>query len=198
MDSASEGDDSDTVAGFFPRNTPTSRQDVTNEYRGDLRWTRFSGKRTENVNHSPIPEDEFIGELSDDNISHIHSTNQTEPFVEAFPGAAKVFGVGEHLFRSIKPQPNPFFPFQTESEWELARWLMTSGLKASSINDFLHLDYVCFRFPLEIAHHLIFVLGATEPALFYNVPLSANLDREPPSASSLAIRRSRYRWRTDE
>ena len=62
--------------------------------------------------------------------------------IDYFPGAAKIFGVGEHLFQKVPPHSSRYHPFASKSEWELAKWLMSSGISVSSITEFLHLDYV--------------------------------------------------------
>lgn len=36
----------------------------------------------------------------------------------------------------------PWYPFESQEEWELGRWLMTSGVSQSKINSFLKLDMV--------------------------------------------------------
>src|ERR1700679_1149001 len=36
----------------------------------------------------------------------------------------------------------PWFPFESEDEWELGRWLMTSGISQKKINSFLKLHKV--------------------------------------------------------
>lgn len=44
---------------------------------------------------------------------------------------------GEHLNNAT-----PWAPFQSSDEWKLAKWLSTSGLSQTSINEFLQLPIV--------------------------------------------------------
>ena len=37
---------------------------------------------------------------------------------------------------------NVYYPFMSKAEWELAEWLSLASLLQSSINNFLHLDWV--------------------------------------------------------
>ena len=37
---------------------------------------------------------------------------------------------------------NIYYPFTFQAEWELAEWLLSSSLPQSSVNEFLHLDWV--------------------------------------------------------
>ena len=47
-----------------------------------------------------------------------------------------------HLDEQKKAGHAPWAPFKTEDEWELARWLMTSGVSQKKINSFLKLNKV--------------------------------------------------------
>lgn len=54
---------------------------------------------------------------------------------------------------------NIFYPFASRSEWELARWLSTTSLPQSEVNDFLHLDWVkCLVLSRRRAGYLLLVL----------------------------------------
>ncbi|KAI0357791.1 hypothetical protein OH77DRAFT_1583444 [Trametes cingulata] len=68
-----------------------------------------------------------------------------KPWIEDFTGkAGTVFGEGETQFEAIRRKKeedgdSPWAPFESEEEWELARWLVTSGLTQSSIEQYLKL-----------------------------------------------------------
>ena len=53
-----------------------------------------------------------------------------------------------HLDEQKKVGDAPWAPFETEDEWELARWLMTSGISQTNINSFLKLNKVS-RIPIR-------------------------------------------------
>lgn len=71
-------------------------------------------------------------------------------WVQDFPDkvqAGAAFGPCETQFEECRRQQKgeghePWYPFQSEEEWELARWLMTSGLSQSKTDDFLKLKSV--------------------------------------------------------
>jgi hypothetical protein len=48
----------------------------------------------------------------------------------------------EHFKHQIKAGDAPWMPFESENEWELARWLMTSGVSQKQIDEFLKLNKV--------------------------------------------------------
>jgi hypothetical protein len=72
-------------------------------------------------------------------------------FIEDFPRPAGLPYSAEksqssnfehHLDEQKKAGDAPWAPFETEDEWELARWLMTSGVSQTKINTFLKLNKV--------------------------------------------------------
>ena len=46
------------------------------------------------------------------------------------------------LSQACRESNNVYYPFALKAEWELAEWLSSSSLSQSSINKFLHLDWV--------------------------------------------------------
>ncbi|KAF7344345.1 hypothetical protein MSAN_01915500 [Mycena sanguinolenta] len=61
--------------------------------------------------------------------------------------AGKVFGACQTQFEQfLKEQVDaghqPWHPFQSKAEWELARWLMTSGVSQSKRDEFLELETI--------------------------------------------------------
>ncbi|KAI0730422.1 hypothetical protein C8Q76DRAFT_566105, partial [Earliella scabrosa] len=85
-----------------------------------------------------------VEEVPDEGDSDIPSN----PWVEDFPQpVGTTYGEDatyfEH-FRRMKEAKgeHPWMPFESEEEWELARWLMTSGLSKKAIDDYLKLKIV--------------------------------------------------------
>jgi hypothetical protein len=99
---------------------------------------------------------DFMGqEVVEDGIDLEENSNANPhvpehgPYVETFPGSGDTYGKGGTFmdeFQSDKyaghRHTNIYYPFQTRSEWELASWLLRSGLSMQAINDFLNLELV--------------------------------------------------------
>ncbi len=70
------------------------------------------------------------------------------PWIQDYPGAAgKTFNMGETSFecirrRKAKAGEDLWAPFECQEEWELAEWLVTSGLSQTNIDKFLKLEIV--------------------------------------------------------
>ncbi len=71
------------------------------------------------------------------------------PWVEDFPGKAGTpLRDGVTYFETIHAHKDaaaesPWSPFESEEEWQLAQWLITSGLSQKAIDDYLKLPIVC-------------------------------------------------------
>jgi hypothetical protein len=48
-----------------------------------------------------------------------------------------------HDVHSVLRKENIYYPFASESEWELARWLSSGALSQKDINQYLRLQCVC-------------------------------------------------------
>lgn len=74
--------------------------------------------------------------------------NVEDTYIEAYPRPAGTpKGRGEGTFeahRKLQQEAgdSPWAPFESEEEWELGRWLMTSGVSQNKVNDFLKLKNV--------------------------------------------------------
>ena len=73
-------------------------------------------------------------------------------YTDFFPGASKVFGEGEtymDLFDQDKyaneRMANLYYPFASQSEWELASYLLKSDLSMAAIDEFLNLQLVSLK-----------------------------------------------------
>lgn len=69
-----------------------------------------------------------------------------------FPGAAKTYGMGYtflSLFNtdenSVYRKTNLYYPFSCKQDWEIASWLLRSGLSMGKIDTFLSLEMVSNR-----------------------------------------------------
>lgn len=69
------------------------------------------------------------------------------PWVESFQGAGSVLKEGITAFEKLrrkkeKKQRSLWAPFESQDEWQLAQWLLTSGLTQKAIDSFLKLHIV--------------------------------------------------------
>jgi hypothetical protein len=68
---------------------------------------------------------------------------------ELYPSAAHVYGKG-HTFMDVfdadphadKREENLYYPFASKQDWEMASWLLRSGLSMTAIDQFLRLQLV--------------------------------------------------------
>ena len=107
-----------------------------------VHWEMLRGAE-EDIDLPAFDNEEDIRRDDGENRALTPEQPTDELVVDYFPGAAKVYGVGQHLFQDFPLRSNPYSPFVSKSEWELARWLMTSGLTVSSMTEYLHLEHVC-------------------------------------------------------
>ena len=80
-------------------------------------------------------------------------TNQRSPFVEYYPRAAKVEGQAKTFMdifhddeHASKRANNLYYPFASAKEWEVASFLLKSGLSMANIDEFLRLELVSYIF----------------------------------------------------
>lgn len=76
---------------------------------------------------------------------------------DCFPGAATTYGAG-HTFlglfnsdeNSVYRKTNLYYPFSCRQDWEIASWLLRSGLSMGKIDSFLSLEMVSHnQYPLN-------------------------------------------------
>ena len=78
------------------------------------------------------------------------TTTPSNPFVrEEFIGAAKAYGRGSTFMDDFDAdtharnrQENVFYPFASQQDWELALFLLSSGMSMGRIDQFLGLELV--------------------------------------------------------
>jgi hypothetical protein len=87
---------------------------------------------------------------------HIDAGTPTQPVIEEYPGASKVFGVGSTFMDKFnsdvhvnKRASNLYYPFASRDEWQLASFLLHSNLSMTAINQFLSLNLVSSPYPLH-------------------------------------------------
>ena len=72
------------------------------------------------------------------------------PYVERHPSPGSTFGRGDTILDDIdksdqfakQRQENVYYPFLSKEDWEVAAWLIQSGLSMSEIDKFLKLVFV--------------------------------------------------------
>jgi len=90
----------------------------------------------------------------DDNVPAASTQPKSGRWAENFPrpaGTPKGRGLSSfEKFRNAQEanSDSPWAPFESKDDWELARWLITSGVSQTKINDFLKLGMVrsCLRY----------------------------------------------------
>lgn len=75
--------------------------------------------------------------------------DESNLFVEKFPGAAEIFRASATFMDRFDQDPysmertnNVFYPFASRSKWELASYLLRSNLSMASIDKYLSLTLV--------------------------------------------------------
>ena len=99
-------------------------------------------------------EDIFRGGVNSDegvftgNINE-EGTLPADDFIDWFPGSSHSYGKGPtflDLFNSdensVYRATNPYYPFSGRKDWEVASWLLRSGLSMGKIDSFLSLEMV--------------------------------------------------------
>ena len=97
------------------------------------------------------PEDGPPSEAEDDPMEDVADlTNDSSPFFqEFFPGASHTFGSGQTFIDifdndkfSEQREQFPYYPFASKDEWELASFLLRSGLSMAAMDKFFKLGLV--------------------------------------------------------
>lgn len=107
-------------------------------------------------------------------VDDSHPNERTQSFasnIEEFPGAARTFGKGESFLEDFNNDPyaterqaNLYYPFSSKEEWELASFLLLSGLSMANITRFLSLRLVSKLFNVFRMQTNCRPLGAAAPA----------------------------------
>jgi hypothetical protein len=82
-------------------------------------------------------------------------------YTEYFPGVSEVFGQGDtymDLFDedeyAERRKTIPYYPFASQPEWEMASYLLKSGLSMAATDEFLKLQLVSLIVSLEYITYL--------------------------------------------
>ena len=95
----------------------------------------------------------------DNQVSELGVTSQF--YTEYFSGASEIFGQGEtymDLFDAdeyAESRTNiPYYPFASQPEWEMASYLLKSGLSMAKTDEFLKLQLVSLIVSLKYITYL--------------------------------------------
>ena len=117
-------------------------------------------------------------EMSDGSAMVIDALHASNAIADEFQGASWTFGKGKTFLEEFNTDPhaaargdNLYYPFASKEEWELASFLLLSGLSMASITKFLSLKLVC-NFLLFLScpkiHYELWMLGAvTSPLILH-------------------------------
>lgn len=111
---------------------------------------------------------------------------------EEFPNAAHEWGAGETFMGKFdlddfadQRKKNLYYPFASREEWEMAAFLLRSGMSMALIDDFLNLQTVSNPlFSLEICYLFVCMVDSRSPPLISN---SKGLERPSRNASCWTI-----------
>ncbi|KAJ7880813.1 hypothetical protein B0H14DRAFT_3764554 [Mycena olivaceomarginata] len=91
--------------------------------------------------------------------------DEDERYVQDFPEhfeAGKGMDECKTYFETLRDNQKaegsaPWYPFESEEEWELAQWLITSGLSQTKTDDYLKLNVVCERIKPSFSNNSAFL-----------------------------------------
>jgi hypothetical protein len=129
---------------------------------------------TEYDSDSPNPIDDLGDDTNagnDEEHSHLLTEPEVaqpqeelwvEPTIAHYPGkrAGEVCSKGITVMQGYKnalggPSDNPYFPFSSQIDWELAKWAKLRGPSATSFTELLHINGVS---AISELHHLVISL----------------------------------------
>jgi hypothetical protein len=101
------------------------------------------------LNRGPTGRGVTVEEVEDEDAPGRtpYRTRWTQTFEEGDAGAPKDGLCEETIYEQIRREKTecgeaPWAPFESQDDWELARWLMKTGVSQSEINNFLKLAKV--------------------------------------------------------
>jgi hypothetical protein len=102
-----------------------------------------------NGGSSPIFDKSPTPMATDDDPMTASSHSNSPFFTEFYPGASKIFGSGPTFMDdfdndefSKERQAHPHYPFASKDEWQMASWLLRSGLSMAALDRFFKLELV--------------------------------------------------------
>jgi hypothetical protein len=86
---------------------------------------------------------------TDDDPMTASSHSNSPFFTEFYPGASKIFGSGPTFIDNFdndefseERQAHPYYPFASKDEWQMASFLLRSGLSMAALDQFFKLELV--------------------------------------------------------
>jgi hypothetical protein len=132
-----------SVETLYPSPNPDNPSDVGNEHDSP----ENTGSNTGSDTQSEVPD---TG-LEDEEFVHLPTEPRAEPVKVSFPGqrAGEVLAEGIPTMNEYEnnlggPAQNPYSPFNSEIDWEVAKWARLRGPSATSFTEFLQINGVCF------------------------------------------------------
>lgn len=101
----------------------------------------------------------MMEEVEDEDAPGTHRwiEDYPEPAGSAYGKCTSIFE--KHREKQKEAGQAPWVPFRNEDEWEMARWLMTSGVSQEKINNFLRLEKVGVLVNMETELYIDVGLG---------------------------------------
>ena len=103
------------------------------------------------VDIGPPPLADSEQRLSVEGVPPPHHKMGPQETYEHFPDAARIYSTGPTFMDNFDADQysshrsaNLYYPFNSRQEWELALWLLRSGLSMNAIDRFLKLPMVRF------------------------------------------------------
>ncbi|KAH9015454.1 hypothetical protein EDB85DRAFT_1868605 [Lactarius pseudohatsudake] len=101
------------------------------------------------VSTTPEPMDIDIDVTATEDLREDIQNVDGSPFIQEYVGAAREYGRGTTFLQSFdrdqyaqERKKNIFYPFASRAEWEMAAFLLRSGLSMASIDSFLSLELI--------------------------------------------------------
>ncbi|KAH9164866.1 hypothetical protein EDB89DRAFT_2116190 [Lactarius sanguifluus] len=101
------------------------------------------------VSTTPEPMDIDIDVTATEDLRDDIQNVDGRPFIQEYVGAAREYGRGTTFLQSFdrdqyaqERKKNIFYPFASRAEWEMAAFLLRSGLSMASIDSFLSLELI--------------------------------------------------------
>jgi len=96
--------------------------------------------------HAEIPGTQQSTEVAEESSS-ADNIDQISPTEDAYRHAGKVYGQGVTLFEMLERAHNqhglqPWYPWASFQEWEMASWMIQCGASQSELDKMLNLDLV--------------------------------------------------------
>jgi hypothetical protein len=128
-----------------PRHLPNPLSDLANDLEANYETLDSNSEHIilPDPTSSPPPEDVLMADATDSNDSPF--------FAEFYPGASCTYGMGR-TFTDVFDEDKfakersklLYYPFASKDEWEMASFLLRSGLSMAAIDKFLKLELVSY------------------------------------------------------